>query len=141
MGIDSLLPREWFTQGLVNLQTCCQEGNHLLSTLCTILLAALLFYALVIEKIKKKKGGCHCESCSCAATQENKNTLKINGMHCNHCAANVQKAIESIPGIAHADVSLELSQATIQGDGFNPDNVIQSDKSLGFEHEWMNYNA
>lgn len=141
LGIDSLLPREWFTQGLVNLQTCCQEGNHLFSTLCTILLAALLFYALVIEKIKKKKGGCHCETCSCAATQENKNTLKINGMQCNHCAANVQKAIESIPGIAHADVSLGLSQATIQGDGFNPDNVIQAVKSLGFEAEWMNDNA
>ena len=62
--------------------------------------------------------------------------ISVEGMHCNHCAANVQKALSSVKGITHANVSLELSRAEISGEDYNPEEVIQAVKSLGFDAEW-----
>ena len=57
-------------------------------------------------------------------------------MLCTHSAANVQKALSSVNGITHANVSLELSRAEISGEDYNPEEVIQAVKSLGFDAEW-----
>lgn len=41
-------------------------------------------------------------------------TIKIEGMMCKHCQANVKKALEAIPGVA-ADVNLEDKAAYVTG--------------------------
>ncbi len=41
-------------------------------------------------------------------------TIKIEGMMCRHCQANVKKALEAIPGVA-ADVNLEDKAAYVTG--------------------------
>ena len=135
LGIDYLLPREWFTENLVSLDECCHAHSQWFPTICTLMLALLLFHALFINKLNKK---CQCQDHSCCNSSAQKcvRRLSVRGMHCNHCAANVQKALSSVNGITHADVSLELSHAEVSGEDYNPEEVIQAVKSLGFDAEW-----
>jgi Cu+-exporting ATPase len=42
-------------------------------------------------------------------------TLKVSGMTCPHCVMNVTKALQALPGVVNADVSLEEGQAVITG--------------------------
>lgn len=41
--------------------------------------------------------------------------LKIDGMTCGHCVAGVKKALEAVPGVEKAEVSLADGRATILG--------------------------
>lgn len=41
-------------------------------------------------------------------------TIKIEGMHCNHCKMAVEKVLNKIDGIEKAEVDLDKKQATIQ---------------------------
>ena len=66
LGIDYLLPREWFTSYLVS-TTELHEETALFSWFCTGLLVALLLHALVIRRLFKThhheeahEGHCHC---------------------------------------------------------------------------------
>ncbi|MHB1566334.1 MAG: CopZ family metallochaperone [Acidiferrobacter sp.] len=42
-------------------------------------------------------------------------TLRITGMTCAHCVAAVTKALQSVPGVASADVNLERQEGVITG--------------------------
>jgi len=55
LGIDYLLPREWFTANLIAEETCCEEPS-VFAWICTGALALMLFNALVL-----KKHDHHCE--------------------------------------------------------------------------------
>ena len=40
--------------------------------------------------------------------------LKVEGMHCEHCVANVKAALEAVPGVRNVEVSLEEGKATLK---------------------------
>ncbi|MCB1851899.1 MAG: cation transporter [Gammaproteobacteria bacterium] len=41
--------------------------------------------------------------------------LKVSGMTCMHCVGAVKKALEQMPGVESAEVSLEQAQALVSG--------------------------
>jgi copper chaperone len=41
--------------------------------------------------------------------------LKVEGMTCGHCAGAVKKALEGVPGVTEARVSLEEGKAWVEG--------------------------
>ncbi len=41
--------------------------------------------------------------------------LKVEGMSCNHCVMAVKKALERVPGVERAEVSLEQGEALVEG--------------------------
>ncbi len=41
--------------------------------------------------------------------------LKVEGMSCNHCVMAVKKALERVPGVERAEVSLERGEALVEG--------------------------
>ena len=43
-----------------------------------------------------------------------KKVLTVNGMMCAHCKANVEKALNSLEGVASAEVNLEEKTATVE---------------------------
>ena len=43
--------------------------------------------------------------------------LHVEGMTCDHCARTVQKALQSIPGVQKAEVSLPQQKATVTYEG------------------------
>ena len=151
LGIDYLLPAEWFTAPLASMQDCCAEQPGWFSILCTILMLLLLIHALSPHKLI---GGhhhhCHCHDCEeedshCEApilnsqfsslnSQLSTLNYKIKGMTCHHCAANTQKAIASVEGVEQVTVSLEEGLAHVTGK-FQEDDIRQAVESIGFELE------
>jgi copper chaperone CopZ len=43
-------------------------------------------------------------------------TLKVTGMTCMHCVGAVKKALEQVPGVETAEVSLDKAQAVVTGE-------------------------
>ncbi|HEV7279404.1 MAG TPA: heavy metal-associated domain-containing protein [Pirellulaceae bacterium] len=43
--------------------------------------------------------------------------LKVTGMSCGGCAANVEKALLKVPGVVSANVALQEGQAEVQHQG------------------------
>ena len=147
LGIDYLLPAEWFTAPLANMQECCAHQPGWFSILCTVLMVLLLLNALSphshhhhhhdgeIQNSKfqlqnQKQENNHCEA---PILHSSLFTLhfKIKGMTCNHCAANAQKAIASVKGVESVTVSLEDGLAQVTGN-FSEDDIRQAIESIGF---------
>lgn len=79
-------------------------------------------------------GFCKDETESESATPQTKaRVYHIEGMHCNHCRRNLEEALNKLPGVDQAEVSLEEKTATVMGSHADED-VINCIKSLGFEH-------
>ncbi len=123
-GIDYLLPREWFTAP-VQQYACCHEGGiSTFSYICTGLLLVLLVRALWPWRHHHHHHGEEALSGACTI-------YNVEGMNCNHCAANVQKALSSLEGVEQVEVSLHEGKATIKGSP-NEDDVLQAVESIGF---------
>jgi copper ion binding protein len=43
-----------------------------------------------------------------------KKTIKVDGMHCNHCKMRVEKALKALTGVSSAVVNLEAKTAEIE---------------------------
>jgi uncharacterized membrane protein YraQ (UPF0718 family)/copper chaperone CopZ len=76
-------------------------------------LFALIFLILILSSIYRKyfvktKGE--------VMEIQNAKTFKIEGMTCNHCVMNVEKAIRSIPGVSDVQVVLNEGIAIVKGD-------------------------
>ncbi len=58
--------------------------------------------------------------------------LQIKGMTCNHCAANVKRALEKCAGVSEAAVDLKKGVAYVSGDGFDREAVKASVEKIGY---------
>ena len=58
--------------------------------------------------------------------------IKVEGMHCPHCAARVKKASESIADVTNAEVNLEAGKAVITHNNAEINKVIKAINSIGF---------
>ena len=62
-----------------------------------------------------------------------KKIMEINGMHCNHCSSNVEKALNAIDGVS-AKVNLAKKNAVITLKKDVEDETLRNAvTSLGFE--------
>lgn len=129
LGIDYLLPREWFTTPINAVAECAHGGSPLFNTLCTVALALLLCNAIIRRYMVKKSESCDC-SCDDAAPRTI--TLRIEGMRCNHCRANVEKAIAATEGVESVTVTLADGEAQITGTP-NLEAIRKAVEGLGFK--------
>jgi copper chaperone len=58
--------------------------------------------------------------------------LTVTGMTCDHCVATVTKALERVPGVESAKVSLEERRAVVTGPA-DPRALIGAIKDEGYE--------
>ena len=42
-------------------------------------------------------------------------TIRIEGMNCNHCRMAVEKALQQVAGVESVEVSLQQKQARVEG--------------------------
>ncbi len=61
-----------------------------------------------------------------------KTTLKIEGMMCEGCVANVTKALESTEGVESAAVDLKKGTATVMHSGVADEKLIGAVVDAGF---------
>ena len=123
------------------MQSVVEHSHSFLSfnSLCTLVMIGLLVNAFV----RKHRHGhshsdCGCSSCSdscandtCSTSETKKQEFKVEGMRCNHCKANVEKAVSSIQGVESVEVSLEDKIVLVKGN-FTPDDVKKAIEELGF---------
>lgn len=60
--------------------------------------------------------------------------ISVEGMHCNHCKARVEKALKSVKGVKKFEVSLETASAdVIYAEGkTTPDEIAAAITAAGF---------
>ncbi len=130
LGIDYLLPTEWFTQRLVMKAACCNEGPEWFNIVCTCLMILLLLNALTPLHLPRfQNQSCHCCDDACAADEYI--IYKVEGMRCNHCAENARRALLSVEGVEDVSVSLEKGEARLRGH-FDEDEARRAVEDLGY---------
>lgn len=143
LGIDYLLPREWFTDSLIPLQEACHTHTPWFNLICSAALLILLVYAL-ISRMRKSQSCCEttcnnsncCDTATCSDTTCHKEeptvqTLIVTGMQCNHCRASVIRAISNLPGTESVDVDLASGHVIVTGTASLPA-IVQAIETLGF---------
>ena len=60
-----------------------------------------------------------------------KRLFKVEGMMCNHCRANVEKALQQLEGITSVEVDLTAGTATVEG-SVSDEEVINSITGIGY---------
>ncbi len=58
--------------------------------------------------------------------------IKVEGMHCEHCAKRVKKAAEAAANVSSAVVSLENKNCVVTHENADIDGIISAISALGF---------
>lgn len=130
LGVDFLLPRELFTSLLSPTDACCHMGTPWWQWASTVVMGALLLYALVIAPLLHRRTP---ETAEAAAAENGTAPRRfvVEGMTCHHCCTHVEKALQSVPGVTHAEVSLERGEALVEGDATD-DALMQAVADIGY---------
>jgi hypothetical protein len=130
--VNEFLPREWFTGHLVHLHD--GHGSHLipdwLKVVSSVALILLLINGYAQKYFKRKK----------ISVVENDNdmsnkTVKVSGMTCNHCKANVQNNLSTIQGIENIEIDLESGIVKMSGEEINLEEVKSKVESIGYQYD------
>lgn len=127
LGIDYLLPREWFTAASTEYAAACCHGATLpwWKTASAALFTVLLVVALVRRhqhtKVEQQ------------TTKTMEKAYKIQGMMCNHCKANVERNLAKLEGVEAVRVDLEAGVAYVTGT-VEEQKVIDLINELGYEY-------
>ena len=118
------MPAEWFSNITHKLVAgCCNVATPWWQTASSILFVALLINGFIL-KFKKKDN-------KKAITQQQ---FKINGMMCNHCKANVEKALAEIDGVRSVHVELSEGIAYIESEDLDAEKIISTINALGYKY-------
>ncbi len=122
---------EWFTPRLsvISQSAHCDGGAAWWQTAASVLFILMLINAYIL---KFRKGGTHSHTHEVESITTQK--FKVTGMRCNHCKANVEKAIAALPNVT--SLSIELSDGTVEVEGnVSAEDVCGVVQQLGFEIE------
>ena len=120
--IDYALPAEWFSNITHrHVAGCCDIVTPWWQTASSVIFTILLIIGFVLKFKKSKK----------EVITEHK--FRVNGMMCNHCKANVEKAIAGIEGVRAVRVELSEGIAYIDGENIDPQKVISTINGIGYK--------
>ena len=130
--VNEFLPREWFISSLVHIHD--GHGSHLLPNwlkiASSILLIIFLINGYVQKFINRKK-----IVVSKTVNEMAEKTVKVSGMTCNHCTANVENNLASIKGIDNIEIDLESGKVKMTGDDIDLDEVKNKVESIGYSFD------
>ncbi len=123
--IDYVLPIEWFTQ-IANQHLGHAHGQDLEWWQITsgVVLLGLIINGYIQKYIASKK-------------QINSNTMeiktiKVDGMTCNHCKANVENNLAKLSFVESASVNLSEKTVTLKGDKIEIKRAKETIEALGY---------
>ena len=128
LAVDYLMPREWFTSSINALHAGAVHGQSWFNGICSVVLALLLVNALV-RRFRGGENECECETERCEVSER---VYYIDGLRCNHCRANAEKAIASLEGVESAEVDLPTGRAVVRGT-VSVEQVRAAVEALGFK--------
>lgn len=102
--IDLALPHEWFVGGITNAIACDACSAPVWWKIASaIVLGALLVNALIQRLLKRTKS----ESVAI--------TITVQGMRCNHCKANVERAVAALEGVESCEADITKGVVNVVG--------------------------
>jgi uncharacterized membrane protein YraQ (UPF0718 family)/copper chaperone CopZ len=130
MIIDYLLPVEWFTQIVMD-HAGHAHGSHLewWQIASAILLAALIINGFVKKYLDAKKE----KTTIITDNTMDFKTIKVDGMTCNHCKANVETNLVKLDFVDSAKVTLADKTVRVECDAVDVDKVVATIESLGYK--------
>ena len=146
LGIDYLLPQSWFAVQSAIADTNCA---HCLSVMDWIWIALLI--VLLLNAFWQAHHGHGCECChehdhnsptpNPSPVREGDHATfetlyKVSGMTCNHCKANVERAIRGVEGVKEVTVDLVSGTATVTGE-HDAEALIARVRDFGYEAEQL----
>ncbi len=144
LAVDYLLPTEWFLAPLHDIHNHVHEDLPWIKISATVLLAVLLVNALIKRHSHHGHCDCGCEDTDCDCHDDHCDchnhkkeiapmlTVNIKGMMCNHCKANVERAILAIPGVTAVDIDLATGNTIVHGIS-GTELIRQAVEPIGFE--------
>ncbi|MBQ9284671.1 MAG: SO_0444 family Cu/Zn efflux transporter [Bacteroidaceae bacterium] len=139
LGIDYLLPQDWFSVQSAIAATG-EHCTHCLTTMDWIWIALLII--LLVNAFARQWFGHghhhnhehheHHHEDKHHDHDEDITSYSIQGMNCNHCKANVERAIRSVEGVEEVEVSLHEATATVAGK-HDSSALIERVKAIGYE--------
>lgn len=124
--INWFLPAEWFTGFLPGHHH--HEGHGELDWFANssaVALGILLLYSIVKRWIPSKQKE--------RIMTDNEMQVKVNGMTCNHCKANVEKNLMKLDRINTAEVDLASKSVFVKGEDISEAEVKNLVNDLGYE--------
>ena len=121
--IDCVLPAAWFA-GITTGHICCGLAEM---PLWKHLAGALLLVLLCSALLKRRQTT---EHKSTAMNEEH--IYRVKGMSCNHCRANVERALSALEGVESVRVDLASGTAAVTGP-VDPARVVATVCELGYE--------
>ena len=129
--IDYVLPIEWFMQ-IGNQHLAHDHGQQL--EWWQILSGGILMALIINGYIQKRISNKH----YLMDMKNDKNmkiqTIKVDGMTCNHCKTNVESNLEKLSFIKSAKVDLIEKTVTLEGDNIEIAKVKETIDSLGYKN-------
>ena len=130
--VNEFLPRQWFTSYLV--QSHDEHGSHLLPQWLNVTSAILLILFLINGYVQKYLNGRKIVQ-SKTLNDMTEKTVKVSGMTCNHCKANVENNLSSIDGIENIEIDLESGKVKMAGEAIDLGAVKNKVESIGYQFE------
>ena len=127
--IDYALPTHWFTT--ITHQHLGHDHSNYLNWWqigSGIILSALIINGYIQKHLKSRKNKVFTIKNN---TMEIK-TIKVEGMTCNHCKANVENNLKKLAFIDDVNVDLGEKTVTLEGDNIDIDNVKETINALGY---------
>ncbi|MGQ1946407.1 permease [Geofilum sp. OHC36d9] len=128
--IDYAMPVEWFTR-VANEHLAHNHGQTM--TWWQIGSAILLMALIINGYIQRKRSATK----EISQIKHNNNmefqTIKVEGMTCNHCKTNVESNLEKLGFIKSAKVNLNDKTVLIEGDNIDMDTTLKTIESLGYK--------
>ena len=130
--VNEFLPREWFTSYLVYSHD--GHGSHLLPQWLNLASAILLILFLINGYIQKYLNSRKVVQSKTENDMAEK-TVKVSGMTCNHCKANVENNLSAIEGIENIEIDLESGKVKMTGEDIDLGAVKNKVESIGYQFE------
>ena len=120
--INYALPAEWFSNITHrHVAGCCNVVAPWWQTTSSVIFIILLVAGFALKFRKSKK----------EIITEYK--FRIDGMMCNHCKANVEKALAGIEGVRAVRVELQEGIAYLEGENIDHQKVISTINGIGYK--------
>lgn len=129
--IDYLLPVQWFTSiAQEHLGMTHEMGFAWWQLTSGVILAALIINGFIKKHLDSKKQ----QAMTNQLTTNDMNTkiIKVDGMTCNHCKANVENGVAKLPFVDSAIVNLADKTVTVEGENLDLDKIKTTIDDLGY---------
>lgn len=128
--IDYVLPSQWFLP-LGNQHMAHHHGSQM--AWWQIASGILLMGLIINGYIQKRRSNKTNVNQTNTKTNMDTKTIKVEGMTCNHCKANVEANLEQLAFVTRAKVNLSDKSVTLEGDNIEIAKVKETIDGLGYK--------